>query len=239
MLSTKLSTKDVYNFIISNYSCKKPFSIVRVGDGEARLFDYPEYKFTNKLNISLSMWFGHCNFSHEDKIYMKDKLIESCVNSDILGIPPEKNKKLNIEYSIIEDFFLGKFNIKTQLANASLHRDLYDGKFYEKLFHFIGIGNIYMIGGRYINFIKHQIHIPTQVSNKTKNNFFKGVHFPHRYNEIINYINSNSYNRFFIVGGGPLGKIYCNEIKNNGGYALDVGSIIDLWAGLKTRGYMK
>ncbi len=38
-----------------------------------------------------------------------------------------------------------------------------------------------------------------------------------------------------LVGAGLLGKLYCARVKALGGIALDVGSMLDVWAGLKTR----
>jgi len=37
--------------------------------------------------------------------------------------------------------------------------------------------------------------------------------------------------KLFLVGAGFLGKIYCDLIKRHGGIALDVGSMMDRWAG--------
>lgn len=39
----------------------------------------------------------------------------------------------------------------------------------------------------------------------------------------------------FFVGGGFLGKIYCEHIRAQGGIALDLGSLMDFWAGKYTR----
>jgi hypothetical protein len=38
-----------------------------------------------------------------------------------------------------------------------------------------------------------------------------------------------------IVGGGLYGKLYCNHIRSQGGVALDLGSLLDAWAGIHTR----
>ena len=38
-----------------------------------------------------------------------------------------------------------------------------------------------------------------------------------------------------VVGAGALGKGYCNEIKRQGGIAIDLGSRFDHWLGYQTR----
>ena len=39
----------------------------------------------------------------------------------------------------------------------------------------------------------------------------------------------------FLVGGGLYGKLYCGLIKSQGGVALDLGSLLDAWAGIHSR----
>lgn len=44
----------------------------------------------------------------------------------------------------------------------------------------------------------------------------------------------------FLVGAGIFGKIYCEFIKQQGGVALDIGALADLWSGLRhTRPYIR
>jgi hypothetical protein len=39
----------------------------------------------------------------------------------------------------------------------------------------------------------------------------------------------------FLVGGGLYGKLYCQLIKDQGGIALDLGSLFDAWLGIPSR----
>jgi hypothetical protein len=46
--------------------------------------------------------------------------------------------------------------------------------------------------------------------------------------------------QLWLVGGGMLGKLYCARVRAAGGVALDVGSLLDLWAGRQdTRGELR
>jgi len=38
-----------------------------------------------------------------------------------------------------------------------------------------------------------------------------------------------------LVAGGVFGKIYCDEVKINGGVSIDIGSLVDRWVGIHTR----
>lgn len=41
--------------------------------------------------------------------------------------------------------------------------------------------------------------------------------------------------RLFLVGAGVWGKIYAAIIKQHGGYAIDIGSMVDYWSDEATR----
>ncbi|CAO4137135.1 hypothetical protein OFEAOIEE_LOCUS4903 [Methylorubrum extorquens] len=63
----------------------------------------------------------------------------------------------------------------------------------------------------------------------------EGRHFPDRFNVLMDELSQPLHGQLFLVAGGILGKFYCTRIKQSGGVALDVGSIIDAWMGRMTR----
>ena len=236
-----LNTEQVYNYIIENYNNKNPFSVIRIGDGEARILDYKVYEKTtlDLLYQSLMKWFGTIDFSDEDLLKLKNYLIKSCQNSDILGI------HLNIQYDTwnsIERYFLPKYNLlgeNNYLTQANVHINLQKEGYLEKIIKHIGVKNIITIAGRKINFIpiKNQILIPTQTKFNNDKNSILGNHYPTVFNNILLKIQKNAKGRFYLIGAGPLGKIYSYYIKKYGGMALDIGSIFDAWCNIKTRKY--
>lgn len=64
-------------------------------------------------------------------------------------------------------------------------------------------------------------------------------HFPDVFDDVIGRIRAGALQYCVLVGAGPCGKIYCDEVRRAGGFALDVGSLMDLWCGRATRSYMK
>jgi hypothetical protein len=59
------------------------------------------------------------------------------------------------------------------------------------------------------------------------------AHFPFIYEETLAWIARQAApGRLFLVGAGILGKIYCDAIRQRGGVAVDVGSVMDLCGGL-------
>jgi hypothetical protein len=60
-------------------------------------------------------------------------------------------------------------------------------------------------------------------------------HYPDRYEELRHGLHVPFKGAVFLVGAGPLGKVYCHWIRERGGIALDIGSLFDAWAGIASR----
>jgi len=62
-----------------------------------------------------------------------------------------------------------------------------------------------------------------------------GVHFPDVFDSVMTALDRPLNGKLFLVAGGILGKFYCGRIRASGGVALDVGSVVDAWVGAATR----
>jgi hypothetical protein len=61
------------------------------------------------------------------------------------------------------------------------------------------------------------------------------AHYPVVFENTLDWIQREAGpGRLFLVGAGILGKIYCDAIRQQGGVAIDVGSVMDLCCGLTT-----
>jgi len=80
----------------------------------------------------------------------------------------------------------------------------------------------------------HQYVVPTRaIDNETLEST---KHYPNAFKEISAQLeNNNIEGQLFLVGAGPLGKVYCKKIKEQGGVALDIGAIFDSWINFHTR----
>ncbi|MBN1637154.1 MAG: tetratricopeptide repeat protein [Deltaproteobacteria bacterium] len=65
--------------------------------------------------------------------------------------------------------------------------------------------------------------------------FSNRSHFPEFFEEFYRNFKVTEPGEVFLVAAGILGKSYCNWIKERGGIALDIGSMIDFWCGARTR----
>ena len=62
-----------------------------------------------------------------------------------------------------------------------------------------------------------------------------GSHFRETFPEVNRMIDDIQPGELVLVGAGFLGKLYALRVKERGGIALDVGSLLDLWMGFVTR----
>lgn len=83
------------------------------------------------------------------------------------------------------------------------------------------------------------ILIPPQALNISSTP--ENIHYPNRFEEIINseLIDNVENGELFLVSAGLLGKYYCSVIKDQGGMAIDIGSLADVWLGQSVRNYHK
>ena len=78
--------------------------------------------------------------------------------------------------------------------------------------------------------------IPPQAANvKGKP---EGLHYPDRFIQISGQLSGADLSgRLFFVAAGLLGKIYCDQIRQSGGMAIDFGSMADVLMGQGVRRY--
>ena len=62
-----------------------------------------------------------------------------------------------------------------------------------------------------------------------------GRHFPDLYRRLLRDLRVPHPGAVFLVAAGLLGKVYCARIRERGGIALDIGALADAWMGFDTR----
>jgi hypothetical protein len=60
-------------------------------------------------------------------------------------------------------------------------------------------------------------------------------HYPGRYSVLVRELRRAQPRMLYFVAAGMLGKICCDVIRGAGGVAVDIGSVADLWAGVRSR----
>lgn len=237
--------KNIENAVIQ----KQPLSFVRLGHGENRVLGY-NYSFSKEdADHTTQILFGE-KFSHQILDELSYLLKQSFANADIIGAPIFRGFDSRSDLKIVDNTSYihmrdlnGLQNIF--LCDVNVHLKAFRTQKFGELLK--SIKHINIIASRKVDDIifnalkvpTHQIYIPTEHAfsdNDTNRTPIKGKHYPEYFLKTMDHIKKNvKPGCFYLVGAGILGKIYCNEIKKHGGIAIDVGSLIDGLAGLKTR----
>ena len=90
-----IQTDEVYRQIKAAIADKTPFSLIRLGDGEARLIGYPEHVSKNELDKTLRYWYGEFKPTIEQVMRLRSELMTACQNADVLGLPPPEQQRKN------------------------------------------------------------------------------------------------------------------------------------------------
>ena len=239
----RIDTIEVYDQIIDALKNKKPYSAIRFNDGEAIMLGYPEY--TDRQTIT-NVWRGHfgTNKFTEEKINnLKNILVDSCHKSDVIGLPLPQNIDKKFyglpEKHLVDDYDLLK---NAKASYASFHRELHEKSLYNNIL--TEVDKVYCINGRNVkDLIESTFGVEcevVQITPQIQNQFTKERHnnHPEIYDEISERVAEKSKGNLWFIGAGFYGKGYCTTIKENGGIAVDIGSMFDAWLGIRTRGFI-
>lgn len=241
----RISSFDVARMVTRAVEEGRPLSVIRLGDGEAMLMEWPHFtERRGPLFQSLRYWFGSIGIGSGDLNDMATELRKAIKESDVIGVPSEQHRQGREGWAKVE-LYLRAYNLMTRdsvLAPADLHIELYKEGLLKHL-----------LQGRQISVITCRnvaqklideygvkgvrwYPIPTEAQTA---GFKPTNHWPDRYEELMDEIEVPCPGHLFLVGAGALGKAYCAQVKRKGGVALDIGSIFDVWAGVHSRSYME
>ena len=219
----------------------EPFSLIRLGDGEARLLGYPEYCSWRDLSTSLTYWYGPFAPGKDDVMMLKMALVDACRNADILGLPSEtqvgKNKFYKLLYHLVNVHGLAR----ADTCHCGVHRWLLsEGHLFNIL---NGLPIVTLVTCRNVGrmFLEELdvgavrwIRIPREAQTGDP----EGVHYPDRHIEVVRELGDEP-GSVVLVGAGPNGKVYCDVAKDAGATTLDLGSVFDFWARVPSRSYIR
>ena len=244
----KLSPGQVAQILTNSAKLSRPFSLIRIGDGEGRLIssNYTELD-SNLCDFQCQWWFGRTITKYE-KQALSQLLDDGIANSDLIGIPglqsicneiPEgtsSNQKIpaNPMGRILLFRRYGDLLNRKLLTSACIHQSLNQSgwliPFLQrfKVNGFIGYSNklATLLKANYglESFTFFQIPGESQCHGK-----YETDHYPHIFHTVCNEISKISTFGIYLVAGGVLGKYYCSKIKECGGLAIDIGSVADDW----------
>ena len=220
-------------------------SFIRKGDGENIVIGYKnigEIKFKDFSRMMRIMNVRLFNYKFQE--FIRKSLVESFNNCNVLGISKENQRfghwKIEEKILALLDFSSNKYcdmNFHMEFIKYPNKKEL-DISVARKIISNkkIGIISCFDVSdflARHNTIVKKWIKMPIQkdkLLNRKLNIFI--------YNDIFAEIINNKVD-FWIVAAGIHAKIFCNQIKLNGGIAIDLGSSIDSWKNIySSRGYL-
>ncbi len=261
--SFPLCAYNVAKSIIDAILKKQPFMMLRLSDGEGMYLPYSEkyaaHQESDQLFIQQIWWKEAKLGGLNDPII--SKVLEASEDADILGIPclnriynlPIQTKSMNNAYQrgllsvnkLVSTKATEKaWNPNKMITSCFIHHHLSDWGLYDYIFSYIDACSIVTCHTELEGFLGNEfklevrsIHlIPPEKGHAAEFGIdLGGVHYPDRYDQLCEEINVSYPGEVFLVAAGFIGKIYCKIIKERGGIALDVGSMVDYWLNKKTR----
>ncbi|MDD5649606.1 MAG: hypothetical protein PHF86_04200 [Candidatus Nanoarchaeia archaeon] len=235
----------VFLKIITSLNENRSFLALRYGDGEAILLknnekNIVEHIFSRQLNEILKK---------ESIEEIRKNLIETINNADLLGIPTEYHLSLGSCWTESLNILKIYCNIKTtDFGSIDFHYEFLRNwesreSCYDKLL--LNRQDLYIISCRDLarqfskrfNITNVQfIPVPPEMMFEEKR--YRSKHYPDRFLEIQQIIKNlgDLKGKLLLYGSGFVGKIYGLFWKNQGGVAVDIGSVFDVFAGKDTRG---
>lgn len=223
---------------------KERLSLIRLNHCENRIMGYGFTFDKKEAEITYDIQFGY-SLSDEQTSHLSTMIKQAVKNANILGTPAFRDNSSD-KLVVLENstyIHLNKLSLycNQSFTSVNCHYDLGRSLRFKKSLE--GCDALFAITcrdtsrlekslGRTVN----RIIIPAE--NRFADSKTDGKkHFPERFNEIECEISrSIKPGVVVLVGAGILGKIYCAMVKDAGGIAIDVGSLMDAIADLNTRG---
>jgi len=243
---------------------KIPTSFIRLGDGEGNYLAYPDffqqYKEADQKIIQY-IWWKEAKLNRDKHNQQIIEIYRTAVqNADILGVIPEQRLISNLEVCLnngqLNSHLRGVFGVMHStmhlpfkakiLTSSHVHTDFEMWDCYHALLKDIETIHVISCHSELVEYIKERFGIKTvylhQVPCEHKYQKMFGYeesidHFPTVFEELSTVLPKKSKGQVFLVAAGFLSKIYCHIIKENGGFAMDIGSVVDHWLGYFTRSH--
>lgn len=238
-----------------------PFSLVRIGDGEGNLLGALDPGFRAARDFStrliLEMMFGDPDFTVQEIETIRDDMRRAVLSADVLGVSDHvRIGRLQTLRQIPKGRddvrgYMGSYESILQVARLLRdqgHQGFAASSNYvhrQMMEHYapvIGAARTVTVIGPYdlaqpfaAAFSRADCRfeaIPNQACTSPGEG---GKWYPTRWRALCNLDVQPS--GLFLVAAGLLGKSLCAEIKQRGGVALDIGSVIDVWRGKPVRNY--
>lgn len=237
-----------------------PTSVIRLGDGEACFMPYSDSTKSEKYNdqkFIQNIWWGEQKLSSSENQKLEHELQLAIDSADLIGVPPLLRIIKDLQCYLSNDsnrIFRCMSNIysycsgldlgQRKFTSAHIHTDMEKYEMYRDLLEDLDACTIIsshrgiskLLEDKYGIAFVEEILIPGEMKYAHQwSRHEEKPHFPFYFDQI----NKMKWEKgkVYLVAAGFLGKIYCSNIKKQGGISIDIGAIVDYWMGFKTRDF--
>jgi hypothetical protein len=248
----------VASIVFSAIDQNRPFSMIRLGDGEGswlKMSTYDECRFPSMYRANrtsfLEDWFGSDDLISDDGFLQFGGTLQATYKGhDLIGIPPLARLDLEESYISVRGIsaamntfrflnILKSPNTGLRFCSNSVNMALnFDTTFFAELFRKvtrIGVitsqpGLARMLSERGIEVVRFDL-----IPGDSRNFHVGSDGKPEcQYPSYVNRVNAelsamNLEGIVFLVAGGYVGKTYLQTIRQQGGIAIDIGAVADHW----------
>lgn len=242
---------------------KRPFSLVRLGDGEgafARIDPVDEQRYASLYRHIRDDWARALFGSEFDPVgtgyfELVSRLMDTSLEADVVGVPYPN--WIEHEYSIaslrgipcvlnVHRSLLARPPAKKPLVcDQIIHIDLFSRGFLEPIVRKTKQLSVISCLSALPEMMKQRFDLEEVELYKIPGEKYSGhlrsqdqmsgVHYPDVYDDITRRLSRPHDGRVFLIAAGTLAKYYAATIKRHGGIALDLGSLVDRWAKISSR----
>lgn len=236
-----LTSPAIIQRILSNV----PVSIIRAGDGEGIVLNatngYSELRTATDAVLKRQMGYAP---TLEDVEAIRNNLIDAYNNCDIIGIPNHKQETSAAWHKVLDTVNRNCPDNKQVHCDIDIAYQWLDGTEYDDLLHNRRVLNYISCRDLEQGFkerfnIKHVNGYHVAPEAKFTSGYTGERHYPEQFSKANRWMDvmlDNHPGSLLMVGAGVIGKLYCNWWRDKGGLAMDIGGVMDLFAGFVTRG---
>jgi len=218
---------------------RRGFSLIRLGDGEGAMLAHADPAMAGELAVSLRIWFGDQGLDAGERAEMAGALEAAIVGADILGLPRARQWAMSARYrAVFAPVVRLRGGARPLVGDAALHFYLQWSGALGRLVR--AARRVSVVGCRDVApmlaaqggisarqwLVRGEADFPGSVEE---------AHWPSGYRRVLAGLESVEPGELVLVGAGVLGKAYCAAARVRGGVAVDLGSVLDGWAGVMSR----
>ena len=248
VISNPFSNK-VPQLIIKALKEREPFSVIRIGDGEANLLSFSSYPETPTLNLKaakkiISMQQDSFSPSYNEIINLQHRIYQAIQTADIVGViglwRPQKRKTSELIDAFLKSYrgINGHWKAIDHLITLARQGHLKEKTLASAHLYFSILENIsdilastdkvLLITNRSTILQKFNSIISEPEYILVGENTGDNKSTPDFLYTVKKQLPTNMSGYLCLIGAGPWSEIYCHWVKKRGGVAVDLGSGFDL-----------